>query len=279
MPPARTPCTSSMDSPWQCSSFTEPRTSTHNYMVGWGLAAQYGTSFRSKLMRPLTSRGAQGCFSDAQEMMGHPPGASLHEGSEQSLHGLLPRFLLQGGVGRGDHRIEAMIPKVNELASNKVVVVADPISTGCCDLRGFQCGYKVIRGWSVEASPEMRTHAPQSCESIVYLATLVQGSTLEATGVAVKKAVDNLQLSAVTVGGESGVPVQMHCQSSSGFAPMAHRSRRGQQETAAGVGQRGWVALCPAGRRHSAGRHPGLPAFGADAQCRQARGVGRARSM
>ena len=62
-------------------------------------------------------------------MMGHPPGASLHEGSEQSLHGLLPRFVL-GGCGRGDHRIEAMIPKVNELASNKVVVVADLISTG-----------------------------------------------------------------------------------------------------------------------------------------------------
>ena len=101
--------------------------------------------------------------------------------------------------------IEAMIPKVNELASNKVVVVVDPISTGCTvAFEAFQRGYKVICVWSVEASPEMRTHAPQSCESILPLATLEQGSTLEATGVAVKKAVDNLQLSAVTVGGESG---------------------------------------------------------------------------
>ena len=135
-------------------------------------------------------------------MMGHPPGASLHEGSEQSLHGLLPRFLFQGGVGRGDHRIEAMIPKVNELASNKVVVVADPISTGCCDLRGFQCGYKVIRGWSVEASPEMRTHAPQSSEHCLLgdaRARVYLGGDR-----CCKKAADNLQLSAVTVGGESG---------------------------------------------------------------------------
>ena len=82
--------------------------------------------------------------------------------------------------------------------------------------------------WSVEASPEMSTHAPQSCESTVYLATLVQRSTLEATGVAAKKAVDNLQLSAVTVGGESGVPVQMHCQSSVRDQPW--RGPRGDRE-------------------------------------------------
>ena len=41
--------------------------------------------------------------------------------------------------------IEAMIPKVNELASKKVVVVVDPISTGCTvAFEALQHGYKVI---------------------------------------------------------------------------------------------------------------------------------------
>ena len=53
--------------------------------------------------------------------------------------------------------IEAMIPKVNKLASNKVVVMVDPISTGCTvAFEALQRGYKVICMWPVEASPEMK---------------------------------------------------------------------------------------------------------------------------
>ena len=125
----------------------------------------------------------------------------------------------------------------------------------------------------------MRTHAPQSCESIVYVATLEQGSTLEATGVAVKKAVGDLQLSAVIVGGESGVPVADAFSELLGLRTNGTQVPQARQEVTAGVGQRGRVALCPAGRRHSAVRHPGFPAVGADAHCRQARGVGRVMSM
>ena len=97
---------------------------------------------------------------------------------------------MQGGVGRGDRE--------------GLVLGSEGPSNTNRTFEASQRGYKVICVWSVEASPELRTHVLQSCESIVYWATLEQGSTLEATCVAVKKAVGDLQLSAVIVGGESG---------------------------------------------------------------------------
>ena len=101
---------------------------------------------------------------------------------------------------------------------------------------------------------------------------------MEATGVAVKKAVDILQLSAVTVGGESGAPVADARSELLGFriwhTDPAEANKRLQQEVSKEAGSRSVRSQAA-----SAGRHPGLPAFGADAQCRQARGVGRARSM
>ena len=103
--------------------------------------------------------------------------------------------------------LEEFAPKVNELASNKVVVIVDPVSTGCCvGFDAFKRGYKVICMWSNEVG-EMRSHVPQSCEIISYFATLEEESTVEATGAAVKKATGDNSLLAVIVGAESGVPL------------------------------------------------------------------------
>ena len=163
--------------------------------------------------------------------------------SNESRHNLCesppPRFE-PGGGGRGKGRIF-----VQRRLRDRVLRVSLVITKLAREL----LGYKVICVWSVEASPEMRTPAPQSCESIVYLATIEQGSALEATGVAVKKAVDILQLSAVTVGGESGVPVADARSELLGFriwhTDPAEANKRLQQE----VSERPGLALS-AGRRH-----------------------------
>merc|ERR1719382_2165797 len=92
----------------------------------------------------------------------------------------------------------------------RAVVVVDPYSTGACvALECFQRGFKVISMWSLAATEEVRdpSHQPQSCRELVYHAQLSEEKTMEETSEAVRQACGELELAAVIVGGESGVPL------------------------------------------------------------------------
>ena len=93
--------------------------------------------------------------------------------------------------------------------SNQVVVIVDPYSTGCLVAKEINLrGYPIVALWTKGFSEAMKTHVPQSCGTMNYLASIDQPleGGLSATAEALQAAIgpDKI-LHACLAGGEAGV--------------------------------------------------------------------------
>lgn len=92
------------------------------------------------------------------------------------------------------------------VAEADVVIIVDPYSTGCLIGKEMAMrGYSLLALWTKGFSPEMKTHVPQSCGSMNYLAQVDEVGSLKETADAVKDAVDGKNIVACLAGGEAGV--------------------------------------------------------------------------
>lgn len=99
-------------------------------------------------------------------------------------------------------------PDVNSpfLADAEVVIIVDPYSTGCLIGKEMAMrGYNLIALWTKGFSPDMKTHVPQSCGSMNYLAQVDEIGDLAETADAVTKAAGGRTIAACLAGGEAGV--------------------------------------------------------------------------
>jgi len=91
-------------------------------------------------------------------------------------------------------------------ASEEVVVVVDPYSTGCVIVKEIQSrGYKVIALWTTGFSDEMKKHVPISCGTMEYLEEVAEGENPGETTRDLYKAAGKLRIVACICGGEAGV--------------------------------------------------------------------------
>jgi hypothetical protein len=93
--------------------------------------------------------------------------------------------------------------------SHQVVVIVDPYSTGCLVAKEINLrGYPIVALWTKGFSEAMKTHVPQSCGTMNYLASIdepLEGG-LAATAEALKTAIGpDKTLQACLAGGEAGV--------------------------------------------------------------------------
>lgn len=93
--------------------------------------------------------------------------------------------------------------------SHQVVVIVDPYSTGCLVAKEMNLrGYPIVALWTHGFSEAMKTHVPQSCGTMQYLASIDQPSQggLAATAEALQAAIGpNKTIHACLAGGEAGV--------------------------------------------------------------------------
>lgn len=98
---------------------------------------------------------------------------------------------------------------LGEDPSNQVVIVVDPYSTGCLVAKEINLrGYPIVALWTKGFSAAMKTHVPQSCGKINYLASVdepMEGG-LQATADKLKAAIGGGKtFAACLAGGEAGV--------------------------------------------------------------------------
>ena len=86
------------------------------------------------------------------------------------------------------------------------MIIVDPYSTGCLVGKEISMrGYHVLALWTKDFSPDMKTHVPQSCGTMNYLAEVDELGDLQETAEAVQKAAGGKAIVACTAGGEAGV--------------------------------------------------------------------------
>jgi hypothetical protein len=91
-------------------------------------------------------------------------------------------------------------------ASQEIVVLVDPYSTGCVLAEEIlKRGYSVIAIWTKGFAPEMKLHVPLAVGQIKYYAEVDEADTLEATSASLFKAAGQLRVVACLAGGEAGV--------------------------------------------------------------------------
>jgi biotin carboxylase len=87
-----------------------------------------------------------------------------------------------------------------------VVVVVDPYSTGCMVVREIMNrGTDVVAVWTNGFSEHMKTHVPNLCGKLEYLAEIEEGSSLKETAERCRRAAGDAEIIACMVGGEAGV--------------------------------------------------------------------------
>jgi biotin carboxylase len=91
-------------------------------------------------------------------------------------------------------------------ASNEVVVVVDPYSTGCLVVNEIQSrGYKVIACWTLGFSEEMKNHTPMAAGKMEYYSEVDEREDLADTVKVIYEAAGKLRVVACIAGGEAGV--------------------------------------------------------------------------
>ncbi len=105
-----------------------------------------------------------------------------------------------------------MTPSINPdtshplVADADVVIIVDPYSTGCLIGKEMAMrGYNLLALWTKGFSPVMKTHVPQSCGSMNYIAQVDEIGSLRETAEAVKDAANGKNIVACLAGGEAGV--------------------------------------------------------------------------
>ena len=96
----------------------------------------------------------------------------------------------------------------NTVASNEVVVMVTPYSTGCCLAQEIQRrGYTLICLWNQGFSDDMKKHVPTSCSELKYLAELTECDDMADTIASLEKtaASGGCKIVGVICGGEAGV--------------------------------------------------------------------------
>jgi biotin carboxylase len=92
------------------------------------------------------------------------------------------------------------------MPDSEVVIIVDPYSTGCLIGKEIAMrGYNLIALWTKGFSAEMKTHVPQSCGKMSYLAEIDEEGDLKHTADAVKAAAGDRGIAACLAGGEAGV--------------------------------------------------------------------------
>jgi biotin carboxylase len=92
------------------------------------------------------------------------------------------------------------------MTEGQVVIVVDPYSTGCLVGKEIAMrGYELIALWTSGFSEDMKTHVPQSCGTMTYLAEVTEAASLGGTADAVKAAANGKVFAACLAGGEAGV--------------------------------------------------------------------------
>mmetsp|Transcript_19329 Transcript_19329/g.40704 ORF Transcript_19329/g.40704 Transcript_19329/m.40704 type:complete len:925 (+) Transcript_19329:97-2871(+) len=88
----------------------------------------------------------------------------------------------------------------------KIAVVVDPYSTGCCVAQEIQKrGYLLVALWTIGFVDEMKTHVPKSCGRMDYFGEINQAETLEETKVSLDEAAQGHEIFCCFAGGEAGV--------------------------------------------------------------------------
>jgi len=92
------------------------------------------------------------------------------------------------------------------MSAPQVVVVVDPLTTGAVvALEAKLKGYDLIRVWSAEVGEEIRCHVPSVAESLEYVASVEEASTIAGTAEQVKQAAAGREIVACICGAECGV--------------------------------------------------------------------------
>jgi len=96
--------------------------------------------------------------------------------------------------------------KTTVKASEEVVIVVDPCSTGACIAKELQKRtYNVIALWSRHTTDPIKRHIPLDCTNMRYMAQVNEHSTLEATLEQVVKAAKTYRIVACLCGADSGI--------------------------------------------------------------------------
>ena len=91
-------------------------------------------------------------------------------------------------------------------ASNEVVVIVDPYSTGCLVAEEIgKRGYKLIAMWTKGFSEVMKTHVPISVKELHYHAEVTEVDSLDETAAIATNAAGSFRIVACLAGGEAGV--------------------------------------------------------------------------
>jgi hypothetical protein len=113
------------------------------------------------------------------------------------------------GDGSGSDDSRSDVDDTFSTASNQVVVLVDPYSTGCCIGQEMQKrGYSLVAVWTHDFTGDWRLHIPASCGGVMhYIAevTEIEGETLEQVANKVRQAVAPKQVICCIAGGEAGV--------------------------------------------------------------------------
>lgn len=102
-----------------------------------------------------------------------------------------------------DRKVPQASPFFNQ---RQCVVIVDPYSTGCVIAQEMaRRGYLLIGLWTTGFSEEMKTHVPESCGEMDYLAEVDQGKSLQETERVLVEAATGHEIVACLAGGEAGV--------------------------------------------------------------------------
>ncbi|VEU36173.1 unnamed protein product [Pseudo-nitzschia multistriata] len=92
------------------------------------------------------------------------------------------------------------------IGQQKIAVVVDPYSTGCCVAQEIQKrGYLLIAVWTIGFAEEMKTHVPKSCGRMDYFAEIDEAQTLKQTKARINEAAQGREIFCCFAGGEAGV--------------------------------------------------------------------------
>jgi hypothetical protein len=91
--------------------------------------------------------------------------------------------------------------------NDNVVIIVDPYSTGCLVAQEIaKRGCSLIALWTKDFSPVMKTHIPQSCGPLNYIAEIDQvGSLQETADACIQACGGKKRITACIAGGEAGV--------------------------------------------------------------------------
>jgi len=93
-------------------------------------------------------------------------------------------------------------------ASEEVVVLVDPCSTGACIAKELhKRTYNIIALWSRHITDPMKRQIPLDCTHVRYMAQVNESATLDDTLMEVMKAAKTFRVVACICGAESGIPL------------------------------------------------------------------------